>query len=484
MTRRAALFLVLAIAACGIDDFDPEGRTCPCIRGWVCNETVNECVEAIERDFTPTVIGEEADLHHGRGELVVPEGEHWLFHTGNGTVSIHDDDTFVDEPREVLREGTGVDGDIGFVVIDTHALGVFSFSSLRVSEGASVVLVGSNAGALLAADTIVVEGLLSAGAERVGSLPGPGGGMGAPYSTSTTPEPGASPLDVGGGGTARGAGSGASYGGCGGVGGAVPASAPGRAAAPWAAMLDGRFVGGAGGGAGGAGSNNACSGHSYPGQRGGHGGGALALIANVAIFVGPSGVVDARGGGGSGGKLPAAGTMQLFDLTAGSGGGSGGAILIESPLVDVAGAITASGGAGGGGAGMLDANGDMVAEDIAAGEDGEHGTDTAEPARGGEGAHAGGHGGVGSDASGCAGDGGLGTATPGEVGRTGGGGGGSGVLYLLAATRNVRDTALLRPSIASTLVGLGELGGGLPALSDPACECPSTEMTVTLGECI
>ena len=483
-SRLVVLVSVLALASC-VGDFEPSGRSCPCIRGWICNETVDECVEAIERDFTPVLVGNDADLHHGRGDVVVRSGEHWLFHTDTGTVSLYASEDLAGEPRETVREGTGVEGDIGFVVLDDRDLGVFTLGSLTVEPDAAIVLTGTNAAVLLAADTITVQGSVSAGAERVPSQPGPGGGTGAPYSTSTDPAPGSAPLDLGGGGTARGAGSGGSYGGCGGAGGAVPAFAAGRASAPWAAQLDGRFVGGAGGGAGGAGSNRACSGHAYPGQRGGHGGGAVALIASRAIFVGPTGALDARGGGGSGGRIPAVHTDQVFDLASGSGGGSGGAILLSAPIVDVAGVLAANGGAGGGGAGAIDRNADMIFDEIAPGADGAHGTITAEPAPGGEGAFAGGAGGDGSSDIGCASDGGLGDASmPGAVGRPGGGGGGSGVLFILAASRTIRDTALLRPSQSSMLVGLADLESPLPSLpATPPCECPSPDVAPPLETC-
>ena len=485
MTARAAALVGLLASTSCVGEFEPEGRSCPCIRGWICNETVGECVQAIERDFTPVLVGSDADLHHGRGDVVVPAGEHWLFHTDTGTVTVHANDDLTGDPRETIREGTGVDADIGFVVLDDRRLGVFTLGSLRVQADASVVFAGTNAAALLSFDTIAIEGLISAGAERVPSQPGPGGGTGAPYSTSAEPDPGSGPLDLGGGGSSRGAGSGGSYGGCGGAGGAVPAVAPGRASSPWAAQLDGRFVGGAGGGSGGAGSNNACSGHSYPGQRGGHGGGAVALIATNAIFVGPTAAIDARGGGGSGGRVPAVSPESLFNLASGSGGGSGGAILLSAPVVDVAGTLAANGGGGGGGAGGIDRDGDTMYDEFTAGADGAHGTLTAEPAPGGEGAFAGGDGGTGSGALGCASDGGLGDASmPGAIGRTGGGGGGSGVIYILSAMRTIRDTALLRPSQSSMLVALGDLEGPLPPLpAAPACECPSPDVAPPLAPC-
>jgi hypothetical protein len=86
---------------------------------------------------------------------------------------------------------------------------------------------------------------------------------------------------------------------------------------------------------------------SGPGTRavGGHGGGAVYLIAGTKIDV--AGEIDAAGEGGGGG---AAG------MIGGAGGGSGGMIGFDAPMVTASGILLASGAGGGGGSGMTGAD--------------------------------------------------------------------------------------------------------------------------------
>jgi hypothetical protein len=143
--------------------------------------------------------------------------------------------------------------------------------------------------------------------------------------------------------------------------------------------------------------------------QGGHGGGAVFLIAGTKIEV--AGAINAGGQGGGG------------DTTAGGGGGgSGGFIGFDAPLVTATGLLVANGGGGGEGA---DGSGQASARD------GADATTIAEAIGGAGSVPRGGDGGNGS--AGAAG----GAGKEGMVGIAGGGGGGGAGLILAPATANL-----------------------------------------------
>jgi hypothetical protein len=178
----------------------------------------------------------------------------------------------------------------------------------------------------------------------------------------------------------------------------------------------GSFIGGGGNGAnGGSGSGGGhgsvtplgtvlrggCPGQNGAGTtpgKGGHGGGAVFLIAGNSITVG--GMILAGGEGGAGGTSNSDG---------GGGAGAGGLIGFDAMSITVTGTLIANGGGGGGGASLGGTNG---------GNGGDADLTTAAP--GGNGGNSSG----GSGGAGSAGSAGGSGVTPGDA--TGGGGGGGG----------------------------------------------------------
>lgn len=211
-------------------------------------------------------------------------------------------------------------------------LAVLRVAHITVAAGATMQVTGARPLVIIVGDSASIDGLIDAGAH--GPVPGPGGG-------GPNEGPGA-----GRDGTRRGAehtdsgGSGGSFGEVGGAGGSsddgvtVVLEGPGAAAAygdPTLPILQG-------GSGGGAGAPDVC-------QRmpGGAGGGALQISAANSIRVGPTGKINAGGGGGR----PGAGDPDCLWGGAGSGGGSGGAILLQASRIDNQGAVSANGGGGG-----------------------------------------------------------------------------------------------------------------------------------------
>lgn len=194
-----------------------------------------------------------------------------------------------------------------------------------------------------------------------------------------------------------GGGPGGSFGGMGGAGGAGPSKIAGGQPAP---LDESTLHGGCPGGLGGARSGSAQA-------RGGHGGGAVYVVAKGTIHI--TGRISANAERGYGGN-----TASPADFPGGGGGGAGGMIVIDADMVvvDAGAALVANGGGGGGGA-----NGTMQ------GRDGTDGASTGAigGTGGGSGTSIGGDGGTGSQRTRSDGN-------PGGPGGTtqGGGGGGGG----------------------------------------------------------
>lgn len=177
---------------------------------------------------------------------------------------------------------------------------VFVVRSLTAKD---VVVIGTNALAIVSASDIAISGTLAVSA--TGAAPG-AGAFNEDGCTGKLPPAG----KVGG----AGGGGFGSVGGPGGKGlGDDGVAGLGGAKAGTSTLIPLR--GGCSGGGG------------APGQSPGAGGGAIQLVSRNQITV--SGVVAANGGGGAG------------------GGGSGGSILLEAPSVEVSGSVVANGGGGG-----------------------------------------------------------------------------------------------------------------------------------------
>jgi len=258
---------------------------------------------------------------------------------------------------------------------------VISGATIEVASGITVTATGAPPFVLVASDSITITGTLDASSHGGGT--GSQMGAGADYAGCMT---GSSPSNGGGG-------EGGSFAMLGGSGGTNGSGSPTTAGATIdAASLHG-----------------GCPGHASSGSeiRGGHGGGAIYMIATNTISV--PGVVDASGAGGSGGDDPG---------TGGGGGGTGGMIGLEASTVNVGGFVFANGGGGGQGGG----NGQSGKESL-----------NGAVGAGGAGSGSGGDGGDGgADSNGGAGM----NAGTGTGGGGGGGGGGSVGAILIFGTES------------------------------------------------
>jgi hypothetical protein len=245
-------------------------------------------------------------------------------------------------------------------------------AATNITVAAPLHASGSRPLVLIATDSIVTTALIDVGSHSLQV------GAGA--------DPGVCPagtLPSGGGGYAGG-----SFFGLGGSGGAGSDGSTGGNPAPTVANVS-ELRGGC------PGQNNGYS------NVGGHGGGAVFLIAGKRIDI--RGGINAAGGGALGSSGGGYG---------GYGAGAGGMIGFEAPLITCDSLLLASGGGGGGGS-----------ANVIEGLDGEAPMSTA-AARGGVGAR-GGYGGDGSAAS-VGARGMAGTPANGGTGTAGGGGGGGG----------------------------------------------------------
>jgi hypothetical protein len=215
--------------------------------------------------------------------------------------------------------------------VSSHGVAVFSFQTITIPSGATIVATGSRPFELKATGALVLAGSIrSDGTDASTGIngPNPGGAGGGAGGTDGTAA-GAGP---GGGGAPSNTTSGGGGGGFGAPGarGASVSGTGGTAGAQYG-DLNVRLQGGSGG----AGGSNA---------GGGGGGGAVGLFGS-SVTVADSGVISASGGSGNGASF------------GGSGGGSGGGIIIHGNSVQLDGVLVAAGGSGGGGGGYGDGGG-------------------------------------------------------------------------------------------------------------------------------
>jgi hypothetical protein len=217
-------------------------------------------------------------------------------------------------------------------------LAILRADTFAIPAGSSLRVIGSRPFVVLA-HSISINGALDVGANK--EQPGAGGsqtgpGLGGPGMRQME-------ADSGGGGGGFG-----TAGGRGGSATCVVTCSPdaiaqgGTIGAAYNSGL-GKLQGGSGGGA----ALPPVQPSACPAGIAGAGGGAVQLYASISITIGPSGSIDAGGGGGRGGFACTAPANFL----AGNGGGSGGAIFLQSPIVTNNGVIAANGGAGGSGGG-------------------------------------------------------------------------------------------------------------------------------------
>jgi hypothetical protein len=321
-----------------------QWQTTACTKG--CDQAVRQCVERklVPANLRPDICQVTASLDH-------------VF---AGEIELNTDD----DCDEVVTQQPGV-----------PEICVHIFAHILVAEGATVRARGKRALALVATETLRIDGTLSVSA--IGATSGAGSVLAGPGIGAAARAPAgavglASAAGGGGGGHAtRGAPGGAATERCDRTTCSVVAGAGGVA---YGDATLAPLIGGAAGGRNGAGTITR---RDAPGG----GGGALQLVACGQLMLGATAVLEANGGGGGGG-VPAAGAA-LNDgagLGAGAGGGSGGVILIQARTATLSAAarLVANGGGGGGAS-----SGTGQAGQLRAGQPGDDGQRNADKARGG-----------------------------------------------------------------------------------------------------
>jgi len=285
-------------------------------------------------------------------------------------------------------------------------------TSVSITSTGSLTAFGSRPLALASSSTMTIDGTLDAGSH---------GGQRGPAANTTGCSFASNPeTDVGGGGGAAG-GTFTLDGGNGGIGdsnnngGTDGTASPGTHGPTTTISV---LRGGCAGQTGGDEANTGGSGH---GGRGGDSGGGLYLFARQSLTI--TGNVRATGAGGAG----------CAGMSGGGGGGTGGLVVIESASITISGTgqISANGGGGGQGGGKNFQNQRVPGNP---GADGNLGTTAA----------AGGSGALGGDPGfGPGGAGGaIAAAANGTTGSFGGGGGGgaAGAIKLLSSQQQVSGT--------------------------------------------
>lgn len=273
---------------------------------------------------------------------------------------------------------------------------VIHYHSITIERNKTITVTGQRALALVADETLFVDGIVDVSAS--GPVDGPGGGLSVSGTTSNNTKAG------GGAGYQTNGGAGAS------------------------ATVDG------GNNNGGALTTNppALSNYLFGGPRSeligdvhnGGGGGALTLLSCRGELSIP-GIIDAGGGGGTGSDVIGINTAVFA-----RGGGAGGTVVLQGMRVTVTGSLFANGGGGGGAV-----NGSY-------GDPGEDGQRSTTPAQGG----------LGSNQVRNGGAGGAKNSAP-SIGRAPHGGGGGSVGYMLVyvpALENATITPLVQsPDLAA-----------------------------------
>jgi hypothetical protein len=275
-------------------------------------------------------------------------------------------------------------------------------TDITIEQGVTVDVDGDRPLVLLATGMIRIDGTLDAASHVADGDRGPGASFGGCITTGVN---GATASNRGGGGAGGSFGSKGGDGGNGNAGTATRGLARDADQPPFDTLRAGCR-----GGTGAAGGDDP--------RAGGHGGGAVFLVApTIAI----SGIVNASGAGGRGGDR---------DRGGGAGGGSGGMIVLDAVELVVPGTLIANGGGGGGGA---DSNND--------GNDGgdpNPATPNTRALRGNRAGSNAGHGGAGAA--------GTSPAVAGDQGNDGGGGGGGGLGVIRVLSGQTLPTMRISPA--------------------------------------
>lgn len=226
-----------------------------------------------------------------------------------------------------------------------NGVAVFTFDSITIGDGVSVVVLGSVPAALLSKSTLIVQGTGRIDASGGQFFPG-AGGPGGFSSFSGTYQVAYNDLILAlsfpGNGPGRGlegpdGGAGGGFGGAGGRGGGSSPCYDGCASpgGTYGNLIE-TLVGGSSGASGGGGTAPIGSSPSQTNGVGGGGGGTVELGAVDAVVIGGQGV-SANGADGSGGS----------GIDNGGGGGAGGGIVIHGRTVTLSSPVSVRGGDGG-----------------------------------------------------------------------------------------------------------------------------------------
>lgn len=238
--------------------------------------------------------------------------------------------TTIDTDAGTITDQSGARTPLTSTVTTGVPVGVFVIKVKSFQTGGIVTVVGSRALAIVSAENVTINHVLSMSAR--GELNGPGA-----IATDTTCRGGSAAAgnvngDAGGGGGGFG-----TAGGRGGTGGnpQIAGGTPGgTVGVPELTPLRGGCPGGR--------ASDAPANHFAGG-----GGGAIQIVSGTLISIGDGGFIAAHGAGGKG---PTGPIFCIVDVPCGvgEGGGSGGAILLEAPAITVAatGGIVANGGGG------------------------------------------------------------------------------------------------------------------------------------------
>ncbi len=364
----------------------------------------------------PATHCEQLRATHVMNEALLPQGSTPLHVSAGQTVQIDSSSGAITlMPSTVIRPAgaSSPGGAIGFAtqtgVAPSPGLAIFTFSTITIDAGGTLVGMGGNALVLLASGDVVIDGVIDVGAN--GTVGGPGGFAGGGHRAD-----GSGPSHGSRGGLSglfddfQGGGGGGGHAGTGGKGGADSPFCCGSADGGDGGAVTGDASGSPliGGSGGGGGTNDSSGG------VGGGGGGAIQITSLTTIQVGSSAVIRAPGAGGGHGDQ------------AGGGGGAGGAVFLEAITIDFQGIIAVNGGGGGGGGG-------------GGAHDGSRGTDMVAPTPAGAGN------GGGGDGGGGAGGASLSGGTGGEGNGGGGGGGGGGRITFVTMAGGYVPVGMVTP---------------------------------------
>lgn len=310
----------------------PDAGPCQALGPTCVGDVLRTCVTIGESPTDETCSFGCSDDGGSHCRLIVPSGGAVLSTdlvptpgiTGTVTITTAVIDTATGSIAGIRNPGAGIVDGIRFEV--RNNVGIFTFEKLVITG--NVTFQGNNAVAFVSLTDISSSGNLDAlGGNRcmAGVVP-PGGNAGVLNQDGGGP--GGGVRGTGGEDDCSGGGGGG-HGAAGGRGGNSAGETGGTGGIETGDDIISVLTGGSAGG----------SGAALGAGPGGHGGGAIQLVANEAITI-SAGIINVGGCGG----------LRGGDDASGGGGGAGGTLLFEAGLLTISGGnIAANGGGGGGG---------------------------------------------------------------------------------------------------------------------------------------